>query len=657
MSEWVDFPTPYPSGTVEFNFDGDPEQYQLVLQQGDLVTLLSKTNDGTWFKGYVQTTATALPTTKETGIFPASFVRKQELQEDRKESMITQDEALLNEVRTTVKVWEREMRNTSQSSHMDSSTYHQLKNRIGTIIDFAGILHDSKSSLDERTKHARKRITQLLELERRSRAGFLVPRLAEGVLAELGNTCFVELYNLHHGMQTDLEGSANVAERLTAEEVMVLNGASDATCLLSNSSTKGVKAAKAAKLAHHTSWVGKSKWATGTQGTPRHLGTQPKKTFEEPSEDQDGKAGQGSASSAAGAASGSGSSSSSTSGTSRTPKSLRNAHLRHLLLSYEVAMLTVGEPLELYFSLYCTGPSSSTKFGIPSPVETYSMGGNSAAAAATGTAVGGSGAHAHVAEVAQGGEPKSNVGDGQPIVNEHGLAKNGFFMSQEYKISVTEKGLPMSTAATKEPDGVTESTVGTLFQNIEPSELLGGLYLICQVYRVGQLELSTKKVSKKDKLLNHHRRPFGVAVFNVTEHYEHLEKINWSPPALNIYTMKNRDALEMNFHRLHCFIIDQQLSELELAPRSRGVVVGLRMLTGDRHLTERSGKQDDDGAAGGVSSRFAASLVDKGHNTPRAHFRSLVDPTTSRNGASSYWSYWVVLGRPLCHGWWSTTVY
>ena len=204
MSEWVDFPTPYPSGTVEYNFDGDPEQYQLVLQQGDLVTLLSKTNDGAWFKGYVQTTATALPTTKETGIFPASFVHKHEPQ-DKKESMISQDEALLNEVRTTVKVWEREMRNTSQSSHTDSSTYHQLKNRIGTIIDFAGILHDSKSSLDERTKHARKRITQLLELERRSRAGFLVPRLAEGVLAELGNTCFVELYNLHHGMQTDLE--------------------------------------------------------------------------------------------------------------------------------------------------------------------------------------------------------------------------------------------------------------------------------------------------------------------------------------------------------------------------------------------------------------------------------------------------------------------
>ena len=46
------------------------------------------------------------------------------------------------------------------------------------------------------------------------------------------------------------------------------------------------------------------------------------------------------------------------------------------------------------------------------------------------------------------------------------------------------------------------------------------------------------------------RRPFGVAVFDINKYYKQLSDDNtasgeprWSPPPLNIYTTKNRDAL------------------------------------------------------------------------------------------------------------------
>ena len=180
MTEWVELP-PGTCGIVEFDFDGDPDQYQLQLFQDDVVTLLSKTSDNSWYKGYTISSKMDKDQ-KNKGIFPASFIKVQEM---KKENMETQDHKLLSEVRSTVRVWEKEMRNTSRTcSNNDTSTYHQLKNRIGTIIHFAGILKETTAPLNERTKHARKRITQLLELNRRSRAGFLVPRRAQGILGK-----------------------------------------------------------------------------------------------------------------------------------------------------------------------------------------------------------------------------------------------------------------------------------------------------------------------------------------------------------------------------------------------------------------------------------------------------------------------------------------
>ena len=62
------------------------------------------------------------------------------------------------------------------------------------------------------------------------------------------------------------------------------------------------------------------------------------------------------------------------------------------------------------------------------------------------------------------------------------------------------------------------------------------------------------KSKKKSKDVGNHRRPFGVAVFDINKYYKQLSDDNtasgeprWSPPPLNIYTTKNRDAIETLF--------------------------------------------------------------------------------------------------------------
>ena len=66
------------------------------------------------------------------------------------------------------------------------------------------------------------------------------------------------------------------------------------------------------------------------------------------------------------------------------------------------------------------------------------------------------------------------------------------------------------------------------------------------------------KSKKKSKDVGNHRRPFGVAVFDINKYYKQLSDDNtasgeprWSPPPLNIYTTKNRDAIETLFSTLH----------------------------------------------------------------------------------------------------------
>ena len=51
----------------------------------------------------------------------------------------------------------------------------------------------------------------------------------------------------------------------------------------------------------------------------------------------------------------------------RDSQAERLAKMCQLKLSYEVAMLSVGEPLEIYFSIFCTGTCACTQFDLSAP--------------------------------------------------------------------------------------------------------------------------------------------------------------------------------------------------------------------------------------------------------------------------------------------------
>ena len=235
-------------GTVIYDFPGDGP-YQIPLKVGETVVIMFESTNG-WLKGYV------VGREDQHGIFPTNFVELAESTRTRREARVGgptrsassesvpsnptseySDASLLREVRLTVREWEREMRisATARGSRAGSSTYHQLKNRIGAIMQHAGVLRAASSgargmasqgakpeALDAAKDIARESIIKLLEVNRRTRAGFLVPRTEQGELAVLENTCLVKLYELHREMQLDLEDGANVADRLSREELDAL---------------------------------------------------------------------------------------------------------------------------------------------------------------------------------------------------------------------------------------------------------------------------------------------------------------------------------------------------------------------------------------------------------------------------------------------------
>ena len=85
--------------------------------------------------------------------------------------------------------------------------------------------------------------------------------------------------------------------------------------------------------------------------------------------------------------------------------------------------------------------------------------------------------------------------------------------------------------------------IGTVFRNIERSEVLGGIYLVCRVYpfdyvlETSQLGKDNKKRHGMFSRSSHngsnvnaqpHRRPYGVACFDLSSNISKLENIDWS---------------------------------------------------------------------------------------------------------------------------------
>jgi len=76
-------------------------------------------------------------------------------------------------------------------------------------------------------------------------------------------------------MQMDLEGSANVAERLTVEEVSQLQSGS-VSRPISQTISSHANQKKQHLLDRQESWSEKNKWETGAAATPRHTVTKGK---------------------------------------------------------------------------------------------------------------------------------------------------------------------------------------------------------------------------------------------------------------------------------------------------------------------------------------------------------------------------------------------
>jgi hypothetical protein len=177
-----------------------------------------------------------------------------------------------------------------------------------------------------------------------------------------------------------------------------------------------------------------------------------------------------------------------------------------LLVEYKVAMFSVGEPTELFFSLW------SEKLGV---------------------------------------------------------------LTEEFVVTLTDKGMP------ERIDQLGE--MRTVFVGINRQEIAEDLCLVCRLYRSGGLHPVDRGVKKKATKPQDakYRRPFGCSVFPLArcrvgqllpgQELELTEPI-YSPLAGN----------EGAFHKLHSAIQRGAHSEFDTAPRSNGVVVGVRLFEQDQ---------------------------------------------------------------------------
>ena len=193
--------------------------------------------------------------------------------------------------------------------------------------------------------------------------------------------------------------------------------------------------------------------------------------------------------------------------------------LLHVYLEYKSSPCPVGEPFEIYFSLFLKSARHRA-----SQADT--------AAAAKLSASG-----------------------------------SGRFLTEEFKVTVTEKGLPNMELYDK---------LKTVFQNIQPEALEEGLYLVCKVYRKGDLEakasiasgnsltdsfkrrVGTPTAGGNETNYHTYRRPYGVGVASLSKFSQKIIDPEWEPNGLSIPILipRAKEMLEENFSGLHDMIIN-----------------------------------------------------------------------------------------------------
>ncbi|XP_059476423.1 dedicator of cytokinesis protein 3 isoform X1 [Neocloeon triangulifer] len=120
----------------------------------------------------------------------------------------------------------------------------------------------------------------------------------------------------------------------------------------------------------------------------------------------------------------------------------------------------------------------------------------------------------------------------------------------------------------------------TIFTDLGTSDLNRDIVVVAHVMRVGRMLLSD---SAKHKLPQLYRRPYGVAVLNISE-FLHKEREQTTPQDLDQeFSFKVYQCEEKDFHTLHEFIIKKQSNKFSpvSGQGNYGIDVSLKLLHGE----------------------------------------------------------------------------
>eukprot|EP01122_Echinamoeba_exundans_P009485 TRINITY_DN3375_c0_g1_i2.p1 TRINITY_DN3375_c0_g1~~TRINITY_DN3375_c0_g1_i2.p1 ORF type:complete len:2320 (+),score=535.82 TRINITY_DN3375_c0_g1_i2:71-7030(+) len=155
-------------------------------------------------------------------------------------------------------------------------------------------------------------------------------------------------------------------------------------------------------------------------------------------------------------------------------------------------------------------------------------------------------------------------------------------ISETFVVNLTARGLPV--------DPKLANNMITVFRDIHPLIPLGDLLLVCRIFRRGGMQPKKdgakplKPTEKPPEL----RRPFGVAIQNIG--HAGIKRGREVEQTMPIYQCKD----EAMFWNMPALINDMAMKDIEVAPKSTGIIVGLNMFTGSykdtiaRDLTYRS---------------------------------------------------------------------
>ncbi|CAB3976622.1 dedicator of cytokinesis 1 isoform X2 [Paramuricea clavata] len=150
--------------------------------------------------------------------------------------------------------------------------------------------------------------------------------------------------------------------------------------------------------------------------------------------------------------------------------------------------------------------------------------------------------------------------------------KDGRFISEHYLVSWDKQGLPKDLSKLH--------NMCCLFTDLGSKDFeREKIYIVCQIIRVGRLELKDV-VSKKTKLTQDLRRPFGVAVLDVTDFIQKKVEIDEDKERfLPLLTVDNTEYLH------HWIARAIARSHGDNLTKGQGIWISVQLLRGDKDQT------------------------------------------------------------------------